>query len=995
MFMKLTKKGIKTKPGILHYTPQSNKALYCRFCLILAFMLGLCTISFAQKAKVTITGMVYDKNFRTPLLGGMVYLHDDSGCIIDSCEIGKTSLWSQQKRDFVKQPDWKFLVEHKAAKYSVEITYPKYESHYLQVDLSDLGRRQFNYPVEDVFMTKSAVKLKDVVVTATKVKFYNKGDTLVYNADAFQLAEGSMLDALVDQLPGVELKDGGRIYVNGKFVENLTLNGRDFFGGNHQLLLENLGAYTVKDIAVYDKLGDRSQFVGRELPGDKKFTMDVRLKKEYLETWMLNAEAGGGTHDRYMGRLFLARNTSHSSIGMFANFNNLSDQGRPGQNTLWQQANKGEGEQRVQHAGMTYSVDGSRAGIKNSGDVLFSRIFTDVARNTMRTNLMPSNTTHEYSYSNSHTDALFLGQAHTLNLQKKYWLGMVLERVNYRKNNNTLGSAAAAFDKEQTEMNRRIIEDLYTSGSAEWSKSLINRTLNEDIVKGHNLLANLRMNNFFKFKKSSDNLYVTIEGNYTEEKNERFNKYQIDYGQVEKTGLRLNDYYNRPINSYHVKAGFSYHYSFIKSGYAQVEYYYTHGGKNTDSYRYRLDRLAEQGVFGTVPQNYVSVLDPLNSYTAHYDTNNNNLVLTIFPPSFIKNVGIGLRPTLDYNIESLRYKRDGKTFNVKKNFLLPGCYEDWTYLEWRIGRYQGAYGPGVRHTLSLKYNLESHAPELMDMVPVTDDADPLNIYVGVSDLKVEMNHRLSLNWEYRPKRANINNTLRLVYDFTSNALTRGYDYDERTGVRTWRSYNTDGNWMRYATNTFSLVFGKNRQFTLSSDTRVENSQAADVIGTNEKPAAQFAIRNWLVSEGLKLAWQIGKQQIGLNGSFIWRNTSSEHDDFASFHATNVNCGLTGQFKLPGNIGLSTDFTLYSRNGYADSRLNTNDFVWNARLSYAFGKGRWVAMLDGYDLLHQLSNVTYGITAQARTISYTNTLPRYCLLHLQYKINITPKVKGRK
>lgn len=144
-----------------------------------------------------------------------------------------------------------------------------------------------------------------------------------------------------------------------------------------------------------------------------------------------------------------------------------------------------------------------------------------------------------------------------------------------------------------------------------------------------------------------------------------------------------------------------------------------------------------------------------------------------------------------------------------------------------------------------------------------------------------------------------------------------------------------------------------------------------------------------------LAWQIGKQQIGLNGSFIWRNTSSEHDDFASFHATNVNCGLTGQFKLPGNIGLSTDFTLYSRNGYADSRLNTNDFVWNARLSYAFGKGRWVAMLDGYDLLHQLSNVTYGITAQARTISYTNTLPRYCLLHLQYKINITPKVKGRK
>lgn len=46
IFMKLTKKDVMTKPEILHYTPQSNKALCCRFCLILAFMLGLCTISF-------------------------------------------------------------------------------------------------------------------------------------------------------------------------------------------------------------------------------------------------------------------------------------------------------------------------------------------------------------------------------------------------------------------------------------------------------------------------------------------------------------------------------------------------------------------------------------------------------------------------------------------------------------------------------------------------------------------------------------------------------------------------------------------------------------------------------------------------------------------------------------------------------------------------------------------------------------------------------------
>ena len=845
-----------------------------------------------------------------------------------------------------------------------------------------------------MYLSKSAVKLKDVVVTATKVKFYNKGDTLVYNADAFQLAEGSMLDALIDQLPGVEMKEGGRIYVNGKFVENLTLNGRDFFGGNHQLLLENLGAYTVKDIAVYDKLGERSKFAGVALPGDKQFTMDVRLKKEYLETWLANVEGGIGTSDRYTGRLFLARTTSHSSVGLFGNFNNLSDQGRPGQNTLWRQANKSGGMQRVQHAGLTYSVDGSRSGIKNVGDLIFSRIFTDLAKNTMRTNLLPSGTAYDYAFSNSNTDVLSLVQSHRLEMTKTFWSMRMDERVNYKKTNSMFGNVAATFDSERQDMDRKIIEDLYTTGTAEWSESLVNRTVSTDKTNGHALSLHLGTFNLFKFKKSPDRLTFSVYADYADEKNKKFNKYLINYRQDANPASNINDYYNRPTNSLDIRSTLGYSYMFLKSGYVQAEYTFKHSERNADSFRYQLDRLADQGIFGTVPEGYASVMDPLNSHTAHYNTNANNLVLVIVPPTIGKVFDISLRPTLNYSIESLSYMRNGIGYNVKKNFLLPGFDDMFTYMSLSLGKYDGAYGSSFKHRIELKYNLKSKSPELMDMVPVIDDTDPLNIYEGVNDLKIQMNHRINLEWRYRPKRANINNTLGLGYDITSNALTRGYRYDEQTGVRTWRSYNVDGNWARYATNTFSLVFGKNRQFTLSSDSRVENSQAADVIGTTERPAAQFAIKNWLVSQGLKLSWQVGKQRVGVNGSFVWRNTSSEHDDFSSFHATNVNCGVTGNFRLPGNIGIETDFTLYSRNGYADSRLNTNDLVWNARLSYAFGKGRWVAMLDGFDLLHQLSNVTYGITAQARTITYTNTLPRYCLLHLQYKINIAPYKKHK-
>lgn len=50
--------------------------------------------------------------------------------------------------------------------------------------------------------------LREATVTATKVMMVMKGDTIVYNADAFELAEGSMLDQLISRLPGVKLNAG-------------------------------------------------------------------------------------------------------------------------------------------------------------------------------------------------------------------------------------------------------------------------------------------------------------------------------------------------------------------------------------------------------------------------------------------------------------------------------------------------------------------------------------------------------------------------------------------------------------------------------------------------------------------------------------------------------------------------------------------------------------------------------------------------------------------
>jgi hypothetical protein len=91
--------------------------------------------------------------------------------------------------------------------------------------------------------------------------------------------------------------------------------------------------------------------------GNKEFVMDVQLKKEYSIEWIANAEAGAGTDDRYLGRLFALRFTPNSRLSFFANANNVSDDRKPGQNGDWSPLRQATGIRSVYDAGFDYNID--------------------------------------------------------------------------------------------------------------------------------------------------------------------------------------------------------------------------------------------------------------------------------------------------------------------------------------------------------------------------------------------------------------------------------------------------------------------------------------------------------------------------------------------------------------------------------------------------------------------------------------------------------------
>lgn len=145
--------------------------------------------------------------------------------------------------------------------------------------------------------------LGEAVVTATRVKMYYKGDTIVYDALAFNMPEGSLLEDLINQLPGVTMNNSGEIFVNGRKVNELLLSSRSFMNGDKKVLLENLPYYAVKDIKVYDRTSDKSVALGYDVDA-KDYVMDVRLKKEYNRGYIANLEGAAGTEKRWLGRAF-------------------------------------------------------------------------------------------------------------------------------------------------------------------------------------------------------------------------------------------------------------------------------------------------------------------------------------------------------------------------------------------------------------------------------------------------------------------------------------------------------------------------------------------------------------------------------------------------------------------------------------------------------------------------------------------------------------------
>ncbi|MDE6826992.1 MAG: carboxypeptidase-like regulatory domain-containing protein [Paramuribaculum sp.] len=957
-----------------------KKILAVMFVLMLSAVF-LMPANAKNEGKIGIEGHVRDSLLNLRLQGAMVYVLDSAGAVIDSAKAdGKMYLFNKP----TETAKFTLKLPRRKAQYTLEVTYPGYETVYRMLTLDNIGSREAIRQIPDIIMRKEPRKLGEVTVTATKVKFFNKGDTLVYNADAFQLAEGSMLDALIEQLPGVELKDDGRIFVNGKFVESLMLNGKEFMGENNKLLLENLGAYTVKNVAVYDKLSDRSEFLGRD-DGDSQYVMDVKLKKEYDNGYVGNLEAGYGSRGRYMGRLFGMKYNNTSQVMVYGNINNLNDKRTPGRNSSWTPEDMQSGTLREKLAGVDYSYSKPDNSLRGQGNAAIRHSSLDDETVTNLTTLMPAS--YNYAYKSIRSRNLLMSTRHNVIIQKKRVMIIGDVYGSYSNQNNRNGVVSATFNESQQNVTREMIEDIYSTSSAPL-RELVNRNLQTDSTSGQNYNVDGSIGVIYKMPKSSDDASTYVSVRYDNSEPVRYNDQVINYGRDAAPAYRLSQYAkNNPAHSF--KLHNENQYSFVlTSGNITPLYFYDHEHRVKNSYLYALDRLEDNGIFGVLPGDYQSAFDSGNSYegTHRTDQHRGGFRMTFNGEKW----SIGFGPSVKFSHQSLDYTQGGQHFHITRNSR--SYYDDWTTFTLYIGETSGSgFFKQAPHKISFNFYASEKLPQMEYLIDMPNTADPLFIYEGAPDLKNEQTWKWNLRYDRKPTGKRWMESIVADYNLTTNALVRGYSYDESTGVRRIRSYNTSGNWDAGVANILSTPIDRKGRVMLSSNTAARYGHATDMIGVNSQAPAPFTVKNLFLSENLKLSWNVtSKVTLGAKGDIQWRETRSERESFENIHALTANYGVTATAQLPLNFGVSTDLTLYTRSGYSIKELNTTDCVWNARLSYSADKGRWLFMVDGFDILHQLSNVNYSVTPQGQVVTYTNVLPKFFMVHVQYKLNIMPK-----
>ena len=886
--------------------------------LCLLLILHALSLTLPAQVVTTLRGAVRD-SAETPLVGANIalYRHTPSG--ERQLVAGGTSD-SQGRFSIVQVP---------LGQLSLEVSYIGYQSY--QDDLTITAGLNLGV----IHLQEDAHLLEVVVVQGKATDMTVRGDTIAFNADAYKVPQGAMLEELVKRLPGAEIDESGQISIGGQQVSKIMLDGKEFFSGDTKVAMRNLPASMVHQLEMLRQQSDEARVTGFD-DDEEETVLNIRTKPDMRQGTFGHAVAGYGLNQRYELNGLLNYFSQRHQTTLVAGSNNTNGQGLS-------DLNLDDGSRGGRRGGR--SGGGFRPqGITTSAQIAANETYTpsdrlevnanvrygyrqnDLSARTETENLLPDSPS---TFTNETTDALKRG--HNLGgdayikwhatdrtelicrPELHYSWGVDQESRNYR-----------TTDSAESELHRGSQENLRKySGLRLFNMLLLGHKLNDE---GRTL--SLQLNGGFLGDNANTESHSTL--------------HSVDGEQSRQTLLEDHS----QTFSYRIRTGYVEPLTELLSLQAQLEWSDRIRSSERD---YKMAGTARETDMKT----------RLNSLSAGIDLKVANELVDLI-------VGLRFRPTwMTTELSPLT----NQTPHIRREMIWAPSLNF-------------SYTPNKQTMLRLGYWGRSEMPSAGQMYTIPDVTNLRESIIGNPNLRPSYQHQLfGMFRTFLPSSSQAVN-IRFFSAYTHHAVISDQSVDAKTQRRQITYINADGGeYVLYSNGSFTTpLFTKSLSLAVTLGSAY-NYRLGRINGVTN------GAHSWTLSPDLALAYSNSWLYLRAKGGVRYHSGSQSLPLAASPHTYDWRAGGDVSVSLPLGFKVESE-ALYTQGVGYQEPYNVSSVLWSAGLSYSFLKDQAATLrIKVYDLLNQQQSISRQVSATEISDTWSNSLGRYAMLHFIYRFRL--------
>ena len=838
-------------------------------------------------------------------------------------------------------------------------------------------RRNQSQDLGMLMMSTDAVLLKEAVVTGRAAQVMVKKDTLVYNPDAFRTPEGSPIEELIKRMPGAEVDEDGNITVNGKAIQKILIDGKEFMLGDVETALKNLPVSIIQNVKFYDQQSDQARITGIE-DGNKETVLDFTIKKGMNRGYMTNLDIAGGTEHRYASRGMGSSFTDNMRFVLMGNFNNKEENAgwwnRRGLNSrkmLGTNLNYDDGEKLKIDASVRWNHRGGDNENENSSENFYSqdyRTFSNSqSRSLSRSNNWNGNVRFEWK-PDSLTNILFRANG------------------SYGTNDGISTSASATFDADPY----LSVEDPLASLN-QLSSSLVNHNQSASLSYGENKNAWGMLQLYRRLNARGRNITVRFEGSIGDSENRNTSNNDVHLYRVKNQAGQDSTYFTArynttPSDNKGYVTSVTYSEPLWEGAHLQANYELRYNQNKSDRQTYEFSRMAQNPFSGIAPDYrewdpWLGTLEPLDPYLdpnlsrySEYKNYTHNIRLTLrhYQEEYDYNVGVLVQPQHSNFIQDYR----GIYVDTIRNVTNVTPTLDFHYKF------------SDQHDIWFHYRGDTRQPEITQLLAIRDDSNPLYITEGNPGLKPQFTNSLNVYYKNYISKYKRSIVLYGNYRHIRNSISNLVRYNAATGGSESRPENINGNWNADGGFNFNTAIDSAAHWNVGSDTRLRYNNFVSYVAQAKADAEKNTTRTTNVNQRLNISFRNDWLEVTLDGNVNYQHSRNELQPNANLDTWRFSYGGQVMVRLPMDFEISTNLHENSRRGFNDPSSNTNELIWNGQVSKMFLKDKsLIVALNFYDVLAQQSNYERWVNATGRSDTRYNSINTYAMLHVRYRLNI--------